>query len=108
LPHLDTLQQQDSAERALNKLARTFTIQMEALKRYRSGGEPQVTVQNVSVSEGGQAIVGNVTQATPDKTATPSPALPDARMAPMQMIDNQEGAPVVMPHRQKDDERSST
>jgi hypothetical protein len=35
---------------------------MEALKRYRSGGEQKVTVQHVSVSEGGQAIVGNVTQ----------------------------------------------
>ena len=36
---------------------------MEALKRYRTGGEQKVTVQHVSVGEGGQAIVGNVTQA---------------------------------------------
>ena len=39
---------------------------MEALKRYRAGGEQKVTVQHVSVSEGGQAIVGNVTQGAPD------------------------------------------
>jgi hypothetical protein len=49
-------------------IARTFATQMEALKRYRTGGEQKVTVQHVSVSEGGQAIVGNVTQA-PAKTA---------------------------------------
>ena len=30
--------QQDAAERALNKLARTFATQLEALKRYRTGG----------------------------------------------------------------------
>ena len=37
-------------------------MQMETLKRYRTGGEQKVTLQHVSVSEGGQAIVGNVTQ----------------------------------------------
>ena len=30
--------QLDSAERAFNKLARTFTSQVDALKRYRTGG----------------------------------------------------------------------
>ena len=39
LIHTETIQQQDSAERAFNKLARTFTAQVEALKRYRSAGE---------------------------------------------------------------------
>jgi hypothetical protein len=48
------------AERALNKLLRTFSIQMETLKRYRTGGEQKVTVQHVSVSDNAQAIVGNV------------------------------------------------
>jgi hypothetical protein len=32
-----------------------------AAKRYRTGGEQKVTVQHVSVNEGGPAIVGNVT-----------------------------------------------
>jgi hypothetical protein len=31
---------------------------MEALKRYRSGGEQKMTVQHVHVAKGGQAIVG--------------------------------------------------
>jgi hypothetical protein len=47
-------------EKALNKLARTFTTQIEALKRYRSKGEQKVTVEHVTVNEGGQAIVGLV------------------------------------------------
>ena len=52
----------DSAARALGRLARTFPAQIEALNRYRSHGEPAITVQNVSVGDGGNAIVGNVTQ----------------------------------------------
>ena len=54
------IKQQDSAERALNKLARTFAAQLEVLKRYRTGGEQKVTVEHVHVHPGGQAIVGNV------------------------------------------------
>jgi hypothetical protein len=54
--------QRDSAARALGRLARTFPAQIEALNRYRSHGEPAITVQNVSVGDGGNAIVGNVTQ----------------------------------------------
>jgi hypothetical protein len=63
LAHVDTIPQQDSAERAFNKLARTFTTQMEALKRYRTGGQQKVTVEHVTVQAGGQAIVGNVSHA---------------------------------------------
>jgi hypothetical protein len=60
LAHVDTIQQQDSASNAFNKLTRTFASQVEALKRYRSGGEQKMTVQHVHVADGGQAIVGNV------------------------------------------------
>jgi hypothetical protein len=60
LARVDTILQQDSAERAFNKLARTFAVQLEALKRYRTGGEQKMTVQHVTVNEGGQAIVGSV------------------------------------------------
>ena len=63
LNHIENIPQQDSAERAFNKLARTFTAQMEALKRYRTGGEQKVTVQHVTVNEGGQAVVGHVSAA---------------------------------------------
>ena len=60
--HVETLQQQDAAERALNKLARSFAAQVEALKRYRSTGQQKVTVEHVTVNAGGQAIVGSVTK----------------------------------------------
>ena len=60
LAHAETIQQRDSAERALNKLGRTFAAQVEALKRYRTGGEQRVTVEHVTVNDGGQAIVGNI------------------------------------------------
>jgi hypothetical protein len=62
LANADDLAQHDSAARALGRLARTFPVQIEALNRYRSHGEPAITVQNVSVGDGGKAIVGNVTQ----------------------------------------------
>jgi hypothetical protein len=51
---------QDMAEKALNKTARTYAAQMDALKRYRSKGQQTVRVERVTVEEGGQAIVGNV------------------------------------------------
>ena len=60
LAHVENIPQQDSAERAFNKLARTFACQVEALKRYRNGGEQRVTVKHVTVNDGGQAIVGSV------------------------------------------------
>ena len=56
---VETIPQQDSAERAFTRLARTFATQMEALKRYRTGGEQRVVVEHVTVNEGGKAMVGS-------------------------------------------------
>jgi hypothetical protein len=74
LNRVETIPQQDSASNMLNKLARTFAAQLEALKRYRSSGEQRVRVthQHVNVAIGprdptealltsliaGQAVVG--------------------------------------------------
>ena len=60
LAHVENIDQQDSAERAFNKLCRTFTAQVEALNRHRGKGQQKVTVEHIHVNEGGQAIVGNV------------------------------------------------
>jgi hypothetical protein len=65
LAHADNIPQQDSAERAFNKLARTFAAQVSALKEYRSKGEQRMVVQHVNVGDGGQAIVGNVSPPEP-------------------------------------------
>jgi len=101
---------QDSAERALNKLARTYVTQMAALKQYRAGAEQKVTMQHVSVSEGGQAVVGNVTQTsiqvTPATPAEPLPTFADARTAPMSMINEpEEHAPVPTVLRSSENDR---
>jgi hypothetical protein len=105
LAHAEEIVLVDSTERAFNKLTRTFAMQMEALKRYRTGAEQKVTLQHVSVAEGGQAIIGNVTHAprknghektaqekapqgkTPqEKTATPRQTLPDTNVVPMPIM----------------------
>ena len=74
LARAEDMQLEDHYERALNKLLRTFIMQVEAYTRYQNGGEQKVRVQHVSVSEFGQAIVGNVTQGALDRPVE-TPAL---------------------------------
>jgi hypothetical protein len=94
LASAEDLTQQDSAARALGRLARTFPAQIEALNRYRSHGEPAITVQNVSVADGGKAIVGNVTQhasvIVSDKS--PAPLAADAREGPPDLSEHERDA----------------
>jgi hypothetical protein len=98
LAHVEDIRQQDSAQRALTNLTRTFAAQMEALKRYRTSGEQKITVQHVTVSDGGQAIVGNVThslrEVAANKSAASQPLLADAKMPPMPIIEENKEAPV--------------
>jgi len=42
------------------KMLRSFTAQVEALNKYRNKGQQKVTVEHVTVNEGGQAVVGVV------------------------------------------------
>ncbi|MDH4442126.1 MAG: hypothetical protein QE284_17280 [Rhizobium sp.] len=58
----ENLAQLEIYERTANKLMRTFTSQMEALRKHRNDGGQTVVVKHVHVHEGGQAIVGNVSQ----------------------------------------------
>ncbi len=59
LQAVETIDQQNSASNMFNKLARTFAMQLDTLKRYRSSSEQKVTVnhQHVSVTAQ-QAVVG--------------------------------------------------
>jgi hypothetical protein len=66
--------QQDKAEVAFNRLARTFSAQVECLQSCQAGG-PQI-VQNVSIGEGGQAIVANVNQ-PPNEPMPPGVVAPE-------------------------------
>jgi hypothetical protein len=103
LARVENIPQQDSASNAFNKLARTFAAQMEALKRYRSGGEQKMTVQHVHVAEGGQAIVGNVNApAEGVGTRKKSEVQPHAQLAyapgvemPRQSEENREIVPIA-------------
>jgi len=60
MANADTLAKLDAYTNGYNKLARTYTAQMEALRKHRSGGKQTVVVQHVNVEDGGRAIVGNV------------------------------------------------
>jgi hypothetical protein len=79
-------------EPIFTRLARTYVSQVDALKRYRSKNEPGLTVQTVSVQDGGQAIVGHVThQASnvglPETAAAPL-AITDAKLMPTPILGN--------------------
>lgn len=56
----ELLTQLEVHERTSSRLMRTFALQMETLRKMRSGGEQRVIVKHVTVNEGGNAIVGNV------------------------------------------------
>jgi hypothetical protein len=42
------------------KLAKIYTMQMDALTKYRNRGGQKITVQHVQVNNGGRAVVGNL------------------------------------------------
>jgi len=44
------------------RLMRTFANQTEALGRYRGKGEQKMTVEHIHVYQGGQAVVGQISQ----------------------------------------------
>jgi len=44
----------------VTKLMRTYVAQVEALRKYRTGGKQTIQVQHINVNEGGQAVVGNI------------------------------------------------
>ena len=101
LAHAETLAEMDSAERAVNKLGRTFAALVDTFKRYRNGGEQKVMVQHMSIAEGGQAIVGNLSRSArkskPQKAAKKMAALIDGRQPAAEII--QEPTRVKVPLR---------
>ena len=85
----------DTVGRVVDRLMRTYVLQRDLLMRCQAGGAAQtVAVQNVSVTDGAQAIVANVMQNqtprenTPEKPAVASPpAISHAETAPMSIIE---------------------
>ena len=49
----------------VNKLSQTYLKQVAALDKHRGGASQKVVVEHVTVEDGGQAIVGNVSTSGP-------------------------------------------
>lgn len=62
LAFADDIPRQDSASRALAKLARIFPDQVEALNRYRNHGERAITVESLTVQDGAGATASHAIQ----------------------------------------------
>lgn len=80
----------DNTARSVNQFARTFCMQFDALNRYRRIGGPSMTVQQLTVAPGGQAIVGHVTHSTsqtaPINAAAARGAVTDQQHSAMPII----------------------
>jgi hypothetical protein len=94
LAHVDNIAQQDSAERAFNKLIRTFTTQVEALKRYRTGGEQAALAPNHPHRERAHTAEGR----------RPSPFTPVARFVPGSCLDPAQSRGGAIEYDHDDDE----
>ena len=81
----------DFALKAATSYGRLYATLMSARKQSSSGGEQRVTVRHVSVSDGAQAIVGNVNdRRVIEDSPDASPMLTDARQAAMEPMSKQE------------------
>jgi hypothetical protein len=95
----DYIPDADGVVNILTKLNRTFALQMQALKSYRTRGEQKITVHHVSVNEGGQAIVGNVTQEVSAKNKpddSKSARAPNNKNAELRRRQDENGTDVTM------------
>ena len=100
-----SLEEKDLCVNAVTKLIRAFVALSEPLQRRN---EKNITVQNVSVSDGGQEIVGNVTHNTGQsgKGVTKSPlAIADAHATAMPIVGPNERlatpVPIIEPKRHR-------
>jgi hypothetical protein len=89
------LKDQELAVNMATKLARTFSAQLEALKRYR--GNQNLTVRHVLVNEGERVgndrnIADARSRRAALKESSQTPALTDSRQAPMESLENEKEA----------------
>jgi hypothetical protein len=88
----------DSLSQA-NKLSRTYTMQIEALSRYRGKGQQKISVEHVHVHPGAQAVVGSVQTgggaATENQRQPHAKAISYAPVAPL-WSENPEREPVPL------------
>lgn len=65
--HNQTVEGKDMNISRVTKLIRAFNTQVQTYIKYTKGGHQKVTVQHVNVSDGSQAIIGNITPNTQKK-----------------------------------------
>ena len=89
LANTKSLTERDSAERTFNKLMRTFAAQVETLQRYRTKSRKR-SYFSMCLS---MKRTSNRRQRHPaceregvEETSAPTPLIPDARQAPMDII----------------------
>jgi hypothetical protein len=91
-----------------SKLTRSFSNHMQTLHQCRSGGEHKVTFNNVSIKEGGQAIMGVVSNnpgsESPPDTAKNLSSPSDHSGGTMQIITPDESSPTIVPRVAQHDE----
>jgi hypothetical protein len=97
---------QERTDHGFNRSVRTYAMLSEASDRHRRSGEPSTTVQQLTVAEGGQAIVGsNITHATPqaalNNQAAGPRALTDQQHLAMPIIVEPERVPVPIRRRKR-------
>jgi hypothetical protein len=73
----ESLEERESAMQTHHKLSRNSVALAQGLDGLQSGGG-QPVVQNVSIREGSQAILGNVTQVRNEQAPVAPPVAPDA------------------------------
>jgi hypothetical protein len=60
---------------AAARLLRAYTMQLEAYRRLRHGGDQHVRVEHVHINQGAQALIGNVSASEPGRVQTPETQL---------------------------------
>jgi hypothetical protein len=100
----------DSCVNAVTKLMRMSVLQYEAYQRLCPSNETNITVQNVSVSDGGQAIVGNITHNAGQSgkgVTKPQVAVTDAHATEMPIIGANEQLASPIPIIEPNEHRTS-
>lgn len=59
---------------AAARLLRAYSVQVETFHRLRHGGDQYVRVEHVHISDGGQAVIGNVSRRGSDRELPPTSA----------------------------------
>jgi hypothetical protein len=105
LAHAESLQEADSADRSLNRLARTFAALTEVRQRYRAAIEQHIITHNLPVRNAAQATIGNLAPLARDSVlnepVTAPPLMADRRRLAIEASGKRRSAGAIARRRQK-------